>query len=203
MPSLPDPTLLGCLPRHFVSKSRESFRVAALPQTWHSRLLEMYLAYQPRNSFQGLPPIRDEVCAKWVQEMIRTGINLVAADGPRGLVGHLALFPIDQRVCEMLVVVSPQFQNLGIGTELVRACIAVADELRFQRIWLPVAATNVRARHVYKKCGFEYVSKQQARELEMSLDLRRVREASRVDAPAAAAVPIPLHIAPPVTSPTA
>ena len=55
----------------------------------------------------------------------------------------------------MLVVVCPGFQNLGIGTELVRSCIEVADELGFQRIWLPVDATNVRARHVYRKCGFE------------------------------------------------
>ena len=35
--------------------------------------------------------------------------------------------------CEMLVVVCPAFQNLGIGTELVRSCIDLAGELGFER----------------------------------------------------------------------
>ena len=91
------------------------------------------------------------------------------------IVGHAALFPINDKKCEMLVVVCPGFQNLGIGTELVRSCIELADELGFERIWLPVDATNVRARHVYRKCGFEYVSNKQGRELDMSCDVRSGR----------------------------
>ena len=75
----------------------------------------------------------------------------------------------------MLVVVCPGFQNLGIGTELVRSCIDLAAELGFQQIWLPVDATNVRARHVYRKCGFEYVSNKQGRELDMTCDVRSAR----------------------------
>ena len=59
------------------------------------------------------------------------------------------------------------YQNLGIGTELVRSCVDLAGELGFERIWWPVDATNVRARHIYRKCGFEYVSNQQGRELDM------------------------------------
>ena len=118
----------------------------------------MYLAFQPRNSFQGLPPLKDEVCVSWVQDMLRTGIHVDGAvRRRRRIVGHTALFPINRQKCEMLVVVCPGFQNVGIGTELVRSCIDLADELGFQRIWLPVDATNVRARHVYRKCGFEYV----------------------------------------------
>ena len=91
------------------------------------------------------------------------------------IVGHAALFPVNDKKCEMLVVVCPGFQNLGIGTELVRSCIDLAAELGFERIWLPVDATNVRARHVYRKCGFEYVSNKQGRELDMTCDVRSAR----------------------------
>ena len=45
------------------------------------------------------------------------------------IVGHTALFPVNRQKCEMLVVVCPGFQNVGIGTELVRTCIDLADEL--------------------------------------------------------------------------
>ena len=100
----------------------------------------MYLAFEPRNSFQGLPPIKDAVCISWVRDMLRTGINVVATCDGVGIVGHTALFPINQHKCEMLVVVCPGFQNVGIGTELVQTCIDLADELGYQRIWLPVDA---------------------------------------------------------------
>jgi RimJ/RimL family protein N-acetyltransferase len=160
-----------CLPREFSCKRGEPVRLALLDEATRPRLVAMYLAYQPRNSFQGLPPIKDVICRKWVEDMIRTGINVVARGAGGDVVGHIALFPIDDRKCEMLVVVSPEFQNAGIGTELTRSIIAVAAEQGFQQIWLPVAANNLRARHVYRKCGFEYVPGQQGRELDMLLDL--------------------------------
>jgi N-acetylglutamate synthase-like GNAT family acetyltransferase len=164
-----------------------------LPHDDGQRLIDMYLAYQPRNSFQGLPPIKDEVCVRWVRDILATGIHLVAlrsAGVPPAfrsagetpalqqqppLIGHAALFPAGGEKCEMLVVVCPGFQNLGIGTELVRSCVDLAAELGFQQIWLPVDATNVRARHIYRKCGFEYVSTKQGRELDMTCDVRSAR----------------------------
>jgi RimJ/RimL family protein N-acetyltransferase len=160
------------LPRPFVTKSGQAVEFKLLNYPSHERLVAMYLAFQPRNSFQGLPPLKDEVCVKWVREMISTGVNFVAHSADESIVGHSALFPVNDRKCEMLVVTSPGFQNLGIGTELVRCCIEGAGELGFERIWLPVDATNVRARHVYKKCGFEYVSDQPSRELDMVLKIQ-------------------------------
>jgi GNAT superfamily N-acetyltransferase len=241
----------SCLPRSCVGKNGRQVDLHRLPDDAGGRLIEMYLAFQPRNSFQGLPPIKDEVCVRWVREMLATGIHVVATsfDGngetcgkgdrhllceapggpfrqkvpvtfsaggerlPEGLrspettsanplapplgldttraipaipagrpiVGHSALFPVNEKKCELLVVVCPAFQNLGIGTELVRSCIALADELGYGRIWLPVDATNVRARHVYRKCGFEYVSDKPSRELDMICDVRTQRSKPTYD----------------------
>jgi len=173
-------TLRSCLPRAFAGKNDLPIELHRLPDDAGQRLIEMYLAFQPRNSFQGLPPIKDEVCVRWVREMLATGIHVIATDpSPHErtppLVGHAALFPVNDKKCEMLGVVCPGLQNLGIGTELVRSCIELADELGFERIWLPVDATNVRARHVYRKCGFEYVSNKQGRELDMNCDVRSRR----------------------------
>jgi CBS domain-containing protein len=108
--------------------------------------------------------------------MIDTGINLIALSFEAGLVGHSALFPVNDRVSEMLVVVSPPFQNIGIGTELTRCAIQLAHELGYETIQLSVEVTNTRARHVYKKCGFDYKYYDHAGEVEMALDLRRYRD---------------------------
>jgi GNAT superfamily N-acetyltransferase len=181
-----------------VRKDDRPCQLQFLPATAGQRLVDMYLAFQPRNSFQGLPPIKDAVCIHWVQDMLRTGVHAVAVSEPEGIIGHTALFPINQQKCEMLVVVCPKFQNMGVGTELVRSCIRMADELGFQRIWLPVDATNVRARHVYRKCGFEYVSNQHGREMDMACEVRRFRTASA----AVPAVPAPCFLTPALASVT-
>ena len=192
----------ACLPRRFCSKNGLACELQLLPAETGQRLVDMYLAFQPRNCFQGLPPLKDAVCTNWVRDMLRTGINVIAAktepetQDRRGkvlapsqdtMVGHAALFPINPRKCEMLVVVCPGFQNAGIGTKLVQCCIDLADELRFERIWLPVDATNVRARHVYCKCGFEYVPNSHGREMDMVCNVRQHRS--------------PMVVAPPLTSP--
>ena len=162
-------------PRAFITKKGEAILIRTLDEKSWQGLIAMYLAFQPRYSFQGLPPITDEACTKWVQHMIGNGINLVALSFGEGVVGHAALFPMDNEVCEMFVVVSPPFQNSGIGTQLTRCSILLAYEIGFDRIWLPVESKNVRARHVYRKCGFENLNGD-ARELEMGLDLKRYHE---------------------------
>jgi RimJ/RimL family protein N-acetyltransferase len=167
-----------CLPRSFAGKNGRPIEIHRLPADAGQRLIDMYLAFQPRNSFQGLPPIKDEVCVRWVRDILANGIHLIAlSQDSSPIIGHAALFPVNPQKCELLVVVCPGFQNLGIGTELVRSCIDVAAELNFERIWLPVDATNVRARHVYCKCGFAYAANTQGRELDMTCDVRAARSA--------------------------
>lgn len=170
-------SVIHSLPHAFINRRGGAILVNTLDDRICQQLIEMYLAYQPRNSFQGLPPIKDEMCIKWVQDMIRNGINLVALSYGEGVVGHAALFPVDNVQCEFLVVVSPPFQNIGIGTELTRCSSNLAHEIGFETIRLSVEATNLRARHVYKKCGFEYLSPAHAGEVEMGLDLKRYRDA--------------------------
>jgi RimJ/RimL family protein N-acetyltransferase len=163
------------LPMDLRTKTGQLVRLELLGEQLHQRLVNMYLAFQPRGSFQELPPLKDSVCLKWVLDMIRTGINIVAVSCERDIAGHVALFPINDLRCEMLVVVSPAYQDMGIGTELIQSCIQIACELGFERIWLPVDAGNTRARHVYKKCGFEYVSDPQEHQIDMVCNLKRMR----------------------------
>jgi CBS domain-containing protein/RimJ/RimL family protein N-acetyltransferase len=162
-------------PRAFISKKGEAILIRLLDEKACQGLVAMYLAFQPRNSFQGLPPVSDEACTQWVHHMIGNGINIAALSFGDGVVGHAALYPMDNVVCELFVVVSPPFQNIGIGTQLTRCSIQLAYEIGFDRIWLPVESRNVRARHVYRKCGFKNLDGD-LRDLEMGLNLKRYHE---------------------------
>ena len=106
--------IIHSLPQAFINKTGEAILINTLDDKLCQRLIEMYLAYEPKNSFQGLPPVGDHACKSWVQHMIANGVNLVALSFEKGLVGHAALFPIDDCACEMLVVVRPPFQNIGL-----------------------------------------------------------------------------------------
>jgi RimJ/RimL family protein N-acetyltransferase len=152
----------------FVTKRGESVRVQPLDAARSETLIVAYLRYKPRGCFQGLPPLKDAVCEDWARRLVQSGVHWVATTGDGQIVGHLALLPMGKLRWEMLLVVWPSHQNVGIGTELVRSALAEPLRIEMQRILLSVEATNLRARHVYEKSGFEYLSRRRARELTMA-----------------------------------
>jgi CBS domain-containing protein/RimJ/RimL family protein N-acetyltransferase len=177
---LPEVTSIYSEPYAFIEKRGAPILIKPLSEGRHDRLIRMYLDFQPRNAFSGLPPITDPACISWVESMIRDGLNLVAISFEDGVVGHAAVFPMDDKRCEMLVAVSPEYQNVGIGTQLTRCIIQFAYELEFEKIWLSVENTNAVARHVYQKTGFEYILHSEVDELEMVLDLAKYHHVTDV-----------------------
>jgi len=176
----PADTTIHNFPHAFINRRGAPILIKTLCPKTQPQLLDMYLAFRPRKSFSGLPPLTDEACTRWVEGMVDTGVSLVALCFDDGAVGHAAVFPMDEEACEMLVVVSPPHQNIGIGTELTRCLIQLANELGFDRIVLNVEARNHAARHVYEKCGFQYNMTGLVDELDMSMDLKRHHRAMNV-----------------------
>lgn len=162
-------------PHAFIDKRGNPIVINPLHQNHCARLTQLYLNYTPKDSFAGLPPVRKDDCIAWVSGMIRDGINLVALCFEEGVVGHAAIFPVDRRRCEMFIGVAKGHQNFGIGTELTRCIIQLAYELEYEEIWLSVEVKNRAARHIYAKCGFEYLAREEIDELEMVLSLKRLQ----------------------------
>lgn len=173
---------LARTPHAFLNKRNEPILITPLDERREAGLVRMYLAYEPRNSFWGLPPIQDDACRRWVEGMIADGMNLLALSFDTGVVGHAALFPMDEGACEMFIVVSRPLQNLGIGTQLARCAVQLSHEMGFCRIWLSIEANNLSARHVLRKCGFEYLTQDDPTEVEMTLDIHRYQDPSDVHA---------------------
>lgn len=75
--------------------------------------------------------------------------------GTRQFIGNMEFMNRKGDEAEWGIVMTYKMQNKGYGTEALRRAIAYGfGELGLRRIYLGVYADNLRAVHVYEKCGF-------------------------------------------------
>ena len=60
---------------------------------------------------------------------------------------------------ELGVAVHDDYQNLGIGTALVKHLLNIAKMKKLRKVWLQVNTNNKSAIHIYKKAGFQIEGK--------------------------------------------
>lgn len=160
-----------CLPFSFVDrKGRPILIREALPGD-HDRILKMYQDFEPKESFQGLPPANPAKLAEWVSSMTKSGFNLIGVSFADEAVCHGSVFGIDDERSEFILAVSPAYQSAGIGTHLTRLIKKTSHELGFERIWLCVETRNCKARHIYSKLGFLTLCEELGGESEMCVEL--------------------------------
>jgi len=63
-----------------------------------------------------------------------------------GIMGHVG---------KLGILIKAGFRDIGIGTEMMKALIAESRRMGLKVLVLDVFASNNRARHLYKKVGFE------------------------------------------------
>ncbi|WP_226481095.1 GNAT family N-acetyltransferase [Natrinema amylolyticum] len=134
-------------------------------------LAAMYEDFDESVATMGLPPFTRSRIEDWITELTSDGWNLVAVSSDR-IVGHLAVTPASALDPEFVVFVHTDFQNRGIGEELLKQLVAYADAGGHEALRLTVANENQRAISVYENIGFETVD-QSALNTEMQLSLER------------------------------
>jgi CBS domain-containing protein len=137
----------------------------------HDVILKMYRDFEPKESYQGLPPANPARLADWVKSMMENGFNLVGISFDNQAVCHGSVFAIDESRSEFVLAVSPPYQSAGIGTQLTRLVKKTSHELGFERIWLCVESCNHKARHIYSKLGFLALFEELGGECEMCVEL--------------------------------
>ncbi len=137
-------------------------------------LVEMYVAFDPEDRAQGIPPTGEDRVRDWLEHIITEDcVNVVAEheDTPgTDLVGHATLVPDGQGAYELAIFVLSEFQNAGIGTTLITGLLGAGQRQGADRVWLTVERWNNAAVALYRKVGFE-TSGTESFELEMSLRL--------------------------------
>ncbi len=102
-------------------------------------------------------PFTEEQEVRWVRKKLAEKapvFSMIEKNSGR-FIGNIELMDVSDTVGELGIAVTAEKQNLGYGTEAV---LAITDYgvryLGLKRIFLRTNPLNVRAIHVYEKCGF-------------------------------------------------
>ncbi len=132
-------------------------------------LLDMYFLFEPKQMAQRLPPRTEEQITRWIQCLTRDGENFVAIVG-RHIIGHTVLCNLQDGRAELAIFVHQDFQNRGIGTQLIQLAKRAAIAAGYRQIWISVESSNLQAIRVFLKNGFQFTGSFDT-ESEMLLDL--------------------------------
>lgn len=111
----------------------------------------MYAAFEPKAEALGLPPLRAEDTARWL-DGLSAFPNFLAREGDR-VVGHGAVCA-DGDSAEVAVFVHQDFRGRGIGRRLLNELIAEARRLGLRRVWGIAAPDNIPMLRLAYSCGF-------------------------------------------------
>ena len=141
------------------------------PETEYDALAGMYVAFDPADRAQGLPPATEEQIHRWLDTVLDDGLNVVAWHGTDA-VGHATLVLDDEEedAYELAIFVLHDYQHARIGSRLMDALLGYGQERGIERVWLTVERWNEVAIALYRKFGFE-TSDAETFEIEMALRL--------------------------------
>jgi len=95
---------------------------------------------------------------RWFKRVMQEGMLYLTAKVNGRLVGGASIYPkTDKRahIASYGIFIDKNYRNLRLGTILTREFIIIAKKHGLEILHLSVYATNERAIHVYKKCGFK------------------------------------------------
>jgi L-amino acid N-acyltransferase YncA len=94
---------------------------------------------------------------RWFERVTKEGIRYLVARVDEKVVGGASIHPLTEKrahVAEYGIYIREGYRDLGLGTALTMELIEIAKKQGLEILQLSVYATNKRAFHVYKKCGF-------------------------------------------------
>jgi len=130
-------------------------------------LAEMYVAFDPEDRAQGIPPSAEKQIRTWLENILTPDSVNVVAWHDTDAVGHATLVPDGSDAYELAIFVLAAYQNAGVGTRLIESLLGAGREEGIDRVWLTVERWNKPAVNLYRKVGFES-AESGSFELEMS-----------------------------------
>ncbi|MFX1519987.1 MAG: GNAT family N-acetyltransferase [Promethearchaeota archaeon] len=103
----------------------------------------------------------EEVESEWFD--LRHQNFIIVAEIQGEIVGQVQLERLDddatQHVCEIGIIIDPDYRGKGVGSALLKKGIDTAKHLGFEKIILSVFSTNEIALTLYKKFGFKEIGR--------------------------------------------
>jgi RimJ/RimL family protein N-acetyltransferase len=122
-------------------------------------LVRMYVAFEPKVDFQGLPPPTRDKIVKWLSGLLsESNVNFVIEAGDGRAVGHAMLCRGPSDRAEFAIFLHQDYRGKGLGEKLTEAVVHFGCQcLHLKRIWLAVQTLNFPAVSLYRKLGFVVV----------------------------------------------
>ena len=144
------------------------------PEDW-PRVWVMYLSFEPKAQFQGLPPATPEQLCVWLQQLGREGADQFALAIGERVIGHSMLCRGPRSgEAELAIFLHQKFRGCGLGRQLLLCTLNYGcKQLDLSRVWLSVQGANPHALRLFENVGFRPMSKADpiAVELEMERPL--------------------------------
>jgi ribosomal protein S18 acetylase RimI-like enzyme len=118
-------------------------------------LVEMYEGYDPEDRAQGIPPADGERIRSWLESITDEDCHNVVAWHDDWPAGHATLVPDRHGASELAIFVDGDYQNAGIGTQLIEGLLGHGRDQGIEKVWLTVERWNEPAVALYRKVGFE------------------------------------------------
>ncbi|WP_290596269.1 MULTISPECIES: GNAT family N-acetyltransferase [unclassified Archaeoglobus] len=140
----------------YEDKTGEIVSVTIFVPEERENLIKMYEDYSPEKRCCGLPPVTRKGIETWIDGLHESGYGFIAKLGDR-VVGHIAVVPVKDEA-EFAVFIHQDFENRGIGSELIRFASKFLKERGVKKLKAVTERTNRRAVETYRHLGFEIVS---------------------------------------------
>ncbi|PSQ64811.1 MAG: GNAT family N-acetyltransferase [Halobacteriales archaeon SW_9_67_24] len=140
-------------PASFTDAHGREIEISVCDESEFAALKRMYVAFDPADRAQGIPPAGEAAIGEWLDVVLASGYDVVAYHGDT-CVGHATLVADEDDTHELAIFVLDTHQ----GREGV------------ERVWLTVERWNNAAIALYRKVGFETCDTESF-EIEMAIRL--------------------------------
>ncbi len=121
-------------------------------------LVSFYTSLSKNTLRWALPPYDRARVERWVADR-EDPLILLALNNDK-IVGHLHIYTPPQSrlkgIGELFIYIHDYYQNLGLGTVMMKESVSLARKMGFHRVGLSVVADNKTAIRVYEKVGFQH-----------------------------------------------
>jgi len=157
-------------PRTFTDREGRDVELVSAGEADREGIVEMYLAFDPADRAQGIPPAKESAIERWLDTILGDDCLNVVARHDDAVAGHATLVPDREGDCELAIFVLQPYQGAGIGTQLVETLLGAGQAAGIEHVWLTVERWNDPAIALYRKVGFE-TSSAESFEVEMAIQL--------------------------------
>ena len=130
-------------------------------------LWKMFSALSEKSLSNLVPPFTRERIEGWTSNIdydkVLALVAVIDEKNGQRIVGSASLSfdarEIFKHKAELGITVHDDYQNMGIGTAMLKHLLHIARMKKLRKVWLLVDTGNDRAVHVYRRAGFEIEGK--------------------------------------------